>query len=361
MCHADRDGTLLSTEKVTWYVARGVWVYSFLYSNFGRKREYLDIAGHALDLLLKIEPAEPGAQWPKRFSREGDALTPPDPEVYGNLFIAEGLTAYSAATGEDRWLVKAKEILRQCLRFYDSPNYAPEIGQTYLGPSAKAFPGARVLGVSMISLRLASQMLELGTDSEIQAIADRSLDALLHRHLHPEFGLVNELLAHDFSRDNDFSQLVYIGHAIEAMWMVMFEALRRNDAALWNTAARLFRRHVEVAWDDVYDGVFRNIRDVESNVWDVDKVLWEQLEVLIGCLTLVEHADDAWAADRFARMFRYVNDRFRLERHGLPLYMFTADRKVTFTPHSDRIENYHLPRYLMMSLLSIERMLSRET
>ena len=361
MCHADRDGTLLSTEKVTWYMARGVWVYSFLYSNFGHDRKFLDVARAALDLLLKIEPAEPGAQWPKRFSREGAALTPPDTEVYGNLFIAEGLTAYSAATGEDRWLVKAKEILHQCLRFYDSPDYAPEIGQTYLGPSALPFPGARVLGVSMISLRLASQMLELGPDADIQAISDRSLDALLHRHLHPEFGLLNELLAHDFSRDNEFSQLVYIGHAIEAMWMVMDEALRRNDAVLWNRAAGLFRRHVDVAWDDVYDGVFRNIRDVERNVWDVDKVLWEQLEVSIGCLLLVERAGDAWAAERFARMFRYVNDRFRLERHGLPLYMFTADRKVTFTAHSDRIENYHLPRYLMLNLLSIERMLVRQS
>ncbi len=359
LCHADRDGTLLSTEKVTWYVARGVWVYSFLYSHFGRDGKFLEVARHALEFLMNTRPA-PGTAWPKRFTREGKPLTPPDPEIYGDLFIAEGLTAYSAATGDDRWWREAKEILLQCVRIYDSPDYAPEIGQTYFGPDARPFPGARVLGVSMISLRLASQMLELSADNEIQAVADRAIEALIDRHLNPEFGLLNEILAHDFTRpSNEYSQLVYIGHAIEAMWMVMFEALRRDDKILWSTAARLFRRHVEVAWDDVYCGVFRNLRDVDRNIWDVDKVLWAQLEVVVGCLCLVENGGDRWASEMFERMFKYLRDNFRLERHGLPLYMFTADRKATFERHSDRIENYHLPRYLMLSLLTIERMLAR--
>ena len=214
LCHADRDGTLLSTEKVTWYVARGVWVYSFLYSHFGRNGKFLDVAGHALDFLLKTRPAR--TAWPRRFTREGKPLTPPDPEVYGDLFIAEGLTAYAAATGDDRWWREAKEILLQCVRIYDSPDYAPEIGQTYLGPDARPFPGARVLGVSMISLRLASQMLEFRADNEIQILVDRAIEALIDRHLNPEFGLLNELLSHDYTRPvSEYSQLVYIGHAID--------------------------------------------------------------------------------------------------------------------------------------------------
>jgi N-acylglucosamine 2-epimerase len=276
------------------------------------------------------------------------------------LFIAEGLTAYSAATGEKRWLKLAKEILHARLLAYDAPDYAPEIGQTYLGPDAPPIPGARVLGVWMVLVRLASQMLELAPDPEIEKIADRASDAIVRRHLHPEFRLLNELLAHDFERaGNEYDQLVYIGHAMEALWMVMYEALRRKDESLWSTAAVLFRRHAEVAWDDVYGGALRNLRNADRNVWDVDKVLWEQLEVLVGCLALVERSGDAWACGMFERMFVYARDHFRLERYGLPLYMFTADRKASFTRHSDRIENYHLPRYLMLSLLTVERMLRR--
>ncbi len=360
LCNADRDGVLLSTEKVTWYLGRGVWVYSFLFTHFGRNDEFLAIARKTVEFILKTRPAKSATAWPKRFTREGKPLTPPDTQVYGDLFIAEGLTAYSAATGDERWWRLAKEILLACVSAYDSPDYVPEIGETYLGPGAPPFPGARVLGVWMIWLRLASQMLELTGDTEIQAISDRSIDAIVRRHLHPEFGLLNELLTHDFERPgNEYDQLVYIGHAIEALWMVMYEALRRNDEGLWSTAAALFRRHVEVAWDDLYGGAFRNLRDADRNLWDVDKALWEQLEVLIGCLCMVEHSGDAWAAAMFERMFAYVRDNWHLERHGLPLYMFTADRKALFTRHSDRIENYHLPRYLMLSLLAIERMMGR--
>jgi mannose/cellobiose epimerase-like protein (N-acyl-D-glucosamine 2-epimerase family) len=360
MCSADRDGTNLSTDKVTWYIGRGIWVYSFLYTHFGRDEAHLNTARQAVDFILKTRPSTPGTAWPKRFTREGTPLTPPDNEVYGDLFIAEGLTAYSAAAGDERYLTLAKEILQARLLTYESPAYLPEAGQTYLGPDARTFPGARVLGVWMVLLRLATQMLELHADPEIEKIAGRSIDAILRHHLHPDFELLNELLAHDFSRaGNEYDRLVYIGHAIETLWMVMFEAQRRNDESLWSRAAALFRRHVEVAWDDVYGGVLRNLRDAEQNVWDVDKVLWEQLEVLIGCLAMVEHRGDPWAGEMFEREFLYVRDHFRLEPHGLPLYMFMSDRRATFTSHADRIENYHLPRYLMLSLLSVERMLGR--
>lgn len=360
LCHADRDGRILSTEKVTWYLGRGIWVYSFLYSNFQKRPEFLEIARKTVDFVMRTRPETPGTTWPDRMTREGAPLTPPAQEVYGDLFIAEGLVAYSGATGEKRWWNLAREIMLASVRAYDSPSYAPEIGRTYLGPDAPLLPGARVLGVWMVLLRLSSQMLEVEEDAGIQAIGDRALDAILGRHIHPGSQLIHELLAHDFSRPAPpYDQLVYIGHAIETMWMVMFEAVRQKDAALWEKAAALFRRHVEVAWDDVYGGAFRNLRDVERNLWDVDKVLWEQLEVLIGCLHLVEHRADPWAAGMFERMFAYVRDHFRLERHGLPLYLFTADRQATFTRQSDRIENYHLPRYLMLSLLAIERMLGR--
>jgi len=359
-CHADRDGTRLSGEKVTWYLGRGVWVYSFLYSHFGRNPDFLAIARGSLDFLLKVRPASPEIRWPKRFTREGQPLTPPDPQIYGDMFIAEGLTAYSAATGDTGWLRLAKEILFECVRFYDSPEYDTGIGQTYLGPDAPPIPGARVLGVSMVLLRLTTQMLELGLDAEIQALSDRAIATILGPHLHPEFDLLNEILAYDFTRPtNEFGQLFYVGHALETMWMLMDEARRRKDDELWATAARLFRCHVEVAWDDVFGGVFANLMDGERNLWGLEKLLWEQVEVMVGCLCLVERSGDAWASETFERMFVYLRDRFRLERHGLPLYLFTADRRATFIPHADRIENYHLPRYLMLSLLASERMLAK--
>jgi N-acylglucosamine 2-epimerase len=170
------------------------------------------------------------------------------------------------------------------------------------------------------------------------------------------------VLNHDYSIPIDeYGQLVYIGHAIETFWMVLFEALRRNDENLFATAAERFRRHVDVAWDDVYGGVLHGILNVDKNIWTLDKVLWAQVEVLIGALLVYEKTDAAWAAEQFSKMYTYVQEKYPLKRHGLPLWIFSADRKVTFERHSNRIENYHHPRHLMLNLLSLERMIQART
>jgi mannose/cellobiose epimerase-like protein (N-acyl-D-glucosamine 2-epimerase family) len=143
------------------------------------------------------------------------------------------------------------------------------------------------------------------------------------------------------------------------MWMVMDEALRRGGSDLFDHAAQRFRRHLEVAWDDVYGGVFRGIRNVDRNDWLLDKVLWPQEEALIGCLLMVEHRGDAWALEMFNRIYTYVSERYRLDRYGLPLWITTADRQVTFEPHYNRVENYHHPRHLMLNLLALERIIGK--
>ena len=180
----------------------------------------------------------------------------------------------------------------------------------------------------MVLLNVASQMLMVRHEPGVDAIACRALDAVMNYHYNPAFRLNNELLNHDLSRpQNEYGQLVYTGHAIETLWMVLYEAVRRKDKKLFDLAAERFRFHVEVAWDDVYGGVFRNLQNVDQNVWSLDKVLWAQEEVLIGDLCIVEHAGKAWAREMFSRMFSYVQEKYPLRRHGLPLWIFSADRK----------------------------------
>jgi mannose/cellobiose epimerase-like protein (N-acyl-D-glucosamine 2-epimerase family) len=152
---------------------------------------------------------------------------------------------------------------------------------------------------------------------------------------------------------------VYTGHSIETLWMLIAEAIRRKDRKLFDTCAERFRRHVEVAWDDVYGGVFRNLQNVDRNIWSVDKVLWAQEEVLIGALSVLEHTGAQWAGEMFTRMYDYVQAKYPLKQYGFPLWIIASDRKVTFERHSDRVENFHHPRHLMLNLLAIERIIAR--
>jgi mannose/cellobiose epimerase-like protein (N-acyl-D-glucosamine 2-epimerase family) len=364
MCNTDHRGVRINDNKLSWYEGRGTWVYSFLYNNFAREKKYLEVARRSIEFTLKSKPPH-GELWPKELTRDGKQLTSADGEIYGDLFIAEGLSEYSKATGEREYWNMAREILFKCVDLYDRSDYRPAIGQTYLGPDAKPFPGARIQGVWMVLIRLVSQMLEIRSDIEIEKVADRCVDAITKHHYNPEFGLINELLNHDLSRPADeYAQLVYTGHCIENLWMLLYEATRRGDKKLTETLAAWFRRHVDVAWDDVYGGVFRNLQNVERNIWLVDKVLWAQEEVLIGSMSIIEHLGDEWAKNMFDRMYAYVRAKYPLKSHGSPLWMYASDRKASYEAFIQlprRVENFHHPRHLMLNLLSLERMLKRES
>ena len=361
-CNTDHTGTRVNDNKSSWFEGRGTWVYSFLYNNLARDEKYLKVAQRSLEFTLKAGPSGDGL-WPKELTREGKPLTSADGEVYGDLFIAEGLAEYSKATRQSHYWDMAREILFKCLDLYDRPDYRPTIGQTYLGAGAKPFPGARIQGVWMVLIRLITQMLEMRADAELAKVADRCVDAITKFHYNSEFGLINELLNHDLTRPADeYAQLVYTGHSIENLWMLIAEAARRKDKKLLDTLSLWFKRHVEVATDHVYGGVFRNLQNVEKNVWLVDKVLWLQEEVLIGSLFIFEHTGALWAKEMFDRMYAYVQEKYPLKSYGSPLWMFASDRKVSyeaFLKLPKRVENFHHPRHLMLNLLSIERMIKR--
>jgi mannose/cellobiose epimerase-like protein (N-acyl-D-glucosamine 2-epimerase family) len=279
------------------------------------------------------------------------------------LFIAEGLAEYSKATGQKSHWDTARQLIRKCVRLYDRADYRPEIGQTYLGKDARPFPGARIQGVWMLLIRLTSQMLEMRADAELESLAARSVDALITHHYNPSFRLNNELLNHDLSRPvNDYAQLVYTGHSVETLWMLLYETARLKKKSLFDLVADRFRRHVEVAWDDVYGGIYRNLMNVEQNLWTLDKVLWAQEEVLIGSLFVVEHSGAEWAREMFTRMFDYVQRTFPLKQRGSPLWMYSGNRMVDFDEFKSRpkrVENFHHPRHLMLNLQSLDRMVRR--
>ena len=42
----DYDGSVVSTNKLTWFQGRAIWVYSFLYNRLARDPSYLEFARH---------------------------------------------------------------------------------------------------------------------------------------------------------------------------------------------------------------------------------------------------------------------------------------------------------------------------
>jgi mannose/cellobiose epimerase-like protein (N-acyl-D-glucosamine 2-epimerase family) len=368
MTDADRAGKLVSTNKRTRYNGRGIWIYAHLYRNLDPSERHLEVAKKTVDFTLRAKPR--GADlWPNALTREGKPMDDPgmliagkqyrtEGEVYDDLFVAEGLVAYARASGKDKYIRRAIEILLNAEKIYDQPDYAPTAPLVYLGgEEAPTVPGCRLLGVWMMLIRVTSQLLEVSDHPEVKRIADRSIEAILQHHYNADFDLLVEVLNHDFSRPvAPYDQLSYSGHGIETLWMVLAEAVRRKDRALFDQTAQLFKRHLDCAWDEVYAGWFRGCKHVDDNVWILDKALWVQEEALIGLMLIVEHTGAQWAKAWLAKAYPYVIEKFPLAPHGYALWDIYPDRKVTFVEHFTRIENYHHPRHLMLNLEALLRM-----
>ena len=354
MCSLDvRSGELANKNKTAWFVGRGMWVYSFMYNNIEKNPRYLEIARKSKDLLLKLQPTD-DSFWAQQFTYDGKPLTGPG-DIYGSLFVAEGLAQYAEASGEKQYRGLAKKIIFDCVERYDRPDYNYNIGSYFR--DAPQIKGTRVLGHWMIFLSLCTQMLKLEPDADLEGLAARSVDAILNYHVNKDYGLTNEILNHDLSLpDNEFSKFSIVGHGLETITFVMFEAARLKDANLFRAAEPIFKKHVDVAADALYGGYFSTLRNVDKYTWGLGKSLWCQQEVLNGALFLVEHTGDEWGKRHFARTDSYIYEKFFNSTNKF--WHSGGDRKM-INPNVTLLEHYHHARQLMYGLLSIERMISR--
>jgi mannose/cellobiose epimerase-like protein (N-acyl-D-glucosamine 2-epimerase family) len=360
--HTGWNGPTVSFEKTARYFGRGIWTYSYLYNKLEQNPKHYEAAEKAIDLIMRHRPGG-DTLWPDGYTREGKVTEGPPDRIYEDLFIANGLAEFSKSKGNEGHWDLAKEIMFKCVRLYDKPGHQPEALQGYLGKDAPLVSGGtRIVGIWFCLLNQCTSMLEARPDKEVEGLADRCIEAILDRHYNKDFGLLNEVLDHNFGRNEEvLAQFAYTGHAIETLWMVLYEAVRRKDKALFDRTAEVFKRHCDVAWDDVYGGLFRSLDHIDKNIWRVDKVGWLQQEGLIGALCLIEHTGDPWAKNFFAKLHGWVMEKFPLEKYGYPLWIDGADRKVTFDKRDGtrRAENFHYPRYLMLNLLALERMIKR--
>src|SRR5882724_3895527 len=89
MCSLDYDGTLINTDKLLWFQGRALWVYSFLYNNFGKDPRQLEIARKIKGFLLQYGHQSDG-WWVEKLTRDGKTLKPFSGDIEGIYFIAEG-------------------------------------------------------------------------------------------------------------------------------------------------------------------------------------------------------------------------------------------------------------------------------
>ncbi len=375
ICALDHDGKRVHEQKLLWFQGRGLWVYSFLYNHFGRDGHFLEVAVRIKDFLLRHALQSDG-WWAEVMSREGEVLRPFSGELEGMYFVAEGLQEYAAATGDAGALDMATDLLKKLFRAFISPNFRYQgADYPYLWGSQRA---VRPQGLWFLTLSVATQMLERWPDRELEAIADAGVDAILNRHYDSELGLNTEMLYDDFTRPPGEEKKVRFGHCVESLWMLMDEADRRRDSTLWAACAQRVRRHLDAGWDHVYGGLIQWVNvDHNSYEWPPEtppgtnldmhfvgeyeymKTLWGLNETMIATLKVLERGPSDWAEEYFDACYRLAQEKFCQRSRGYSAgYMGFTDRRMTPQAHVNRQDNYHLPRQLMLNLLSLDRMIA---
>jgi mannose/cellobiose epimerase-like protein (N-acyl-D-glucosamine 2-epimerase family) len=220
----------------------------------------------------------------------------------------------------------------------------------------------------MILVRLLTQLLDHHPDPSLEELLDFHVEKLMTAFYHPQYRISNERLRHDYSRISGEEGWMFLGHSLEAQWMVMQYALQEKDPILFEKAKGNFRRYLEIGWDPIFDGwasenyyVFAG-RDHPPGTDYATKTMWAHTEILIGCMMVIEHTGEAWARDWYKRTWDYVTKAFcrgtgaweqAVNRQGEPV------SREKWGIHPMRRGNYHQPRFLMMNILSLDRMIAR--
>lgn len=363
MCELNDDGSVFHDEKYLWYQGRGIWVYSFLFNNFGKDKRYLEIAQKSRDFLLQYMYLGNG-KWRESVSRSGVPVQStvaqgPAKAIYGALFAAAGLTELYRAERNEQDLDLAKASLWSAVKAYENADYEGIIVE---GIHVK---GLRMQGHSFIIVWILTNLLSIHADPQLEELQAEHVHHLMNDFWNPEYHVVNEMLYHDYSRIPGYDSSMQTGHAIEALWMVIDEAMRKDDSELFEKCKNRIRHVTEMGWDYVFGGlcsetyhVFGSEKNCPGPNYDL-KVMWAHAELLIAAMKILELTGEVWAKEWYERAREFclknlANTTTGVWREAVNRFGENQKRPIISVYRKD---NFHPIRYLMLNLLAIERML----
>ncbi len=365
MCELNEDGSVCNDEKYIWYQGRGIWVYSYLYNNFGSNERYLEIAKKSRDFLLNNMYLGDG-KWRDSVNRLGKPITSTtaqgsSKDIYGALFSAAGLIELYKAEGNENDLHIAETSIWAAANIYDNADYE---GVKLKGVDKK---GLRTQGHSFVMIWTLTSLLSFHQDIQLEKLQNKHVYHLMNDFWNAKYGIVNEVLYHDYTKIPDYESIMFTGHSLEALWMVLDEAMRKNDKQLFKTCKNRIRHLIEMSWDYVFDGlctenyyVFSRDEKCAGPVYDL-KVMWAHCEMLLATMMILENTGEIWAKEWYERGRNYCLRTMAKTTHGV--WRQATDRlgKDKKRPGISiyRKDNFHQIRYLMMNLLAIERMIRK--
>jgi N-acylglucosamine 2-epimerase len=307
----DQFGQVYDTDKFIWLQGRQVWCFAYMYNNIEKKQEWLDIAKHGADFLIKHGRDEEG-NWYFSLTAEGKPLVQPY-NIFSDCFATMAFAALDKASPSDEY----KKI---ALTTFDN---IIARRQNTKGKYNKNFPGTRSLknfSLPMILCNLSLELEHIIGKEKVNELVPDIIHEVMEVFYQPKLGLVLENVNIDGSFADCFEgRLMNPGHTIEAMWFIMDLGIRLNDTSLIDKAVSIMLNTLEYGWDREYGGIFYFL-DIQGHPpqqleWD-QKLWWVHVEALVALAKGFQHTGDMRCKEWFEKVHAYTWSHFKDQQYG---------------------------------------------
>ena len=307
----DQFGHVYDTDKFIWLQGRQVWCFAYMYNNIEKKQEWLDIAKHGADFLIKHGRDEEG-NWYFSLTAEGKPLVQPY-NIFSDCFATMAFAALDKAS-------PSEEYKKIALTTFDN---IIARRQNTKGKYNKNFPGTRSLknfSLPMILCNLSLELEHIIGKEKVNELVPDIIHEVMEVFYQPKLGLVLENVNVDGSFADCFEgRLMNPGHTIEAMWFIMDLGIRLNDKSLIDKAVTIMLNTLEYGWDREYGGIFYFL-DIQGHPpqqleWD-QKLWWVHVEALVALAKGFQHTGDLRCKEWFEKVHDYTWSHFKDEQYG---------------------------------------------
>ena len=295
----DRKGNVIDTDKGVWQTGRFTWLLATLYNDVEQKQEWLEAAHHGIKFLENYCFDADGRMF-FIVDKKGNSVRKRR-YLFSESFAAIAFAAYSKATGDQKYAVRAVELFKQFFRYNTTPSL--------IIPKYTEHRKMKGMGVPMIGIVTAQELRKNLVDDSFTKLIDQWIDEIKQDFLHHEYNAVMETVGPNGEFLDHFDgRTLNPGHAIEGAWFILQEAkIRNNDPELIKLGIKMLDWMWEIGWDKKFGGIlyFSDVKGLPvQEYWHDMKFWWPQNEAIIATLMAYQLTGD----EKYAHWYQLIHD-----------------------------------------------------
>ena len=350
----DRDGTIIDTDKGVWQTCRFTWLLANLYNAVEKRDEWLELAKHGIDFITQYGFDTDGRMF-FHLTREGKPIRKRR-YLFSENFAAIAYAAYAKATGEEKYVNKAREIFDLIIKYSSTPGLLPLKFTDTRPVKGLSFP--------MILIVTAQELRKNLDDNSYTKWIDQSIEEIQKDFMKPEHKVIMETVSQKGEIINHFDgRMLNPGHAIEAAWFIMQEAkYRNNDPELIRMGTTILDWMWEWGWDKEFGGIiyFRDLKGYPvQEYWHDMKFWWPQNEAIIATLMAYQLTGKKKYAEWHKLIHEWTYKLFPDPEYGEWFGYFHRDGRLSVPLKGNLWKGpFHIPRMQLMAWKILEEIKS---